>query len=190
MPLAFSKEECQKIRNALLENACLYVQTRSVSDITVDELAKSVGISKGAFYKFFSSKEQLFYTLLRQMHNKIYGPALDLLKTSSNDPSFVLTKAILEACKLLDDSKYARFYEEDAKRVLDSIPEEDKKKQIEEETELFRLFLKQYDCKVDEELAMNALRSLIYTTSMRKELGEDYATILEWMVNGICNKLF
>lgn len=102
------------------------------------------------------------------MHNKIYGPALDLLKTKNSDPSVVLTKAILEACKLLDDSKYTRFYEEDAKSILESISQEDKKKQLEEETELFRLFLKQYGCKVNETLAMNALRSLIYTTSMRK----------------------
>ncbi len=190
MPLAFSEEECRNIRNALLENASLFIETRSVSDITVDELAKSVGISKGAFYKFFSSKEQLFYTLLRQMHNKIYGPALDLLKTKNSDPSVVLTEAILEACKLLDDSKYTRFYEEDAKSILESISQEDKKRQLEEETELFRLFLKQYGCKVNETVAMNALRSLIYTTSMRKKLGEDYATILKWMASGVCSQLF
>lgn len=73
MPLAFSEEECRNIRNALLENASLFIETRSVSDITVDELAKSVGISKGAFYKFFHLKNRYSIRYLDKCITKFMG---------------------------------------------------------------------------------------------------------------------
>lgn len=190
MAIAFTEEECVNIRESLLKEAYILIQEKKVKDITVDELAKSVGISKGAFYKFFSSKEQLFYALLRQMHERLYGPALKMLENKTDDPSVVLTNAILEACKLLDDSKLNRFWEEDAKVILQALPKEELKEQVDEETKLFHSFLHLYDCKVNEEIAINALKSLIYTTSMRKELGDDYPTILLWMASGICEKLF
>ncbi len=190
MAIAFTEEECLNIKESLLKEAYILIQEKKVKDITVDELAKSVGISKGAFYKFFSSKEQLFYTLLRQMHEKLYGPALKMLETKTNDPSVVLTNAILEACKLLDDSKLNRFWEEDAKEILQALSKEEMKEQLEQETKLFHTFLNQYQCKVNEETARNALRSLIYTTNMRKQLGDDYPKILLWMALGICEQIF
>ncbi len=190
MAIAFTEEECMNIHDSLLKEAYILIQKKKMKDITVDELAKSVGISKGAFYKFFSSKEKLFYALLRQMHEKIYGPAIEMLQENTDDPSIVLTNAILEACKLLDDSKLKRFWEEDAKEILQALSKEEMKEQIVEETNLFHAFLNQYNCKINEELAINALRSLIYTTNMRKELGDDYPTILRWMVKGICEQLF
>ena len=54
MAIAFTEEECVNIRESLLKEAYILIQEKKVKDITVDELAKSVGISKGAFYKFFS----------------------------------------------------------------------------------------------------------------------------------------
>lgn len=35
---------------------------------TVDQLVEAAGISKGAFYKFYSSKEMLFLDLLEDLH--------------------------------------------------------------------------------------------------------------------------
>lgn len=48
--------------------------------VTIKQLTDSVGISKGAFYLFYPSKEHLFYALLRQMHTELYGPAMELLE--------------------------------------------------------------------------------------------------------------
>ena len=80
MPTAFTEEERAVLTEALLECAAQLVREQSARKITVEQLTSSVGISKGAFYLFYPSKEHLFYVQLRRMHIKLYAPALQLLE--------------------------------------------------------------------------------------------------------------
>ena len=151
----------------------------------------SAGISKGAFYRFYPSKEHLFYALLRQMHAELYGPAMQLLQEGRGTPARQLTQAILAGCRALDESGLCRFWEQDAPEILCAIPPEERRAQQEQEYAVFHRFLTQSGTlRVPEEQAVNALRSLILTVPMRKKLGEDYPHILFWMAQGICAQLF
>ena len=181
MPIAFTAEERTVLTGQLLESARRFVK----------ELTDSVGISKGAFYLFYPSKEHLFYALLRQMHTELYGPAMELLEQPKGTPAQQLTCAILEGCRALDESGLCRFWEQDAPEILCAIPSEERRAQQEQEYAVFRRFLAQNKAAdIPEEQAMNALRSLILTVPMRKKLGEDYPQILLWMAQGICAQIF
>lgn len=191
MPIAFTAEERSAITEKLLASARLFVKEQSARKITVEQLTASAGISKGAFYRFYSSKEHLFYALLRQMHAELYGPAMQLLQEGRGTPARQLTQAILAGCRALDESGLCRFWEQDAPEILCAIPPEERRAQQEQEYAVFHRFLTQSGTlKVPEEQAVNALRSLILTVPMRKKLGEDYPRILFWMAQGICAQLF
>lgn len=164
MPIAFTAEERTVLTGQLLESARRFVKEQSARKVTVEQLTDSVGISKGAFYLFYPSKEHLFYALLRQMHTELYGPAMELLEQPKGTPAQQLTCA---------------------------IPSEERRAQQEQEYAVFRRFLTQNKAAdIPEEQAMNALRSLILTVPMRKKLGEDYPQILLWMAQGICAQIF
>lgn len=191
MPIAFTAEERSAITEKLLASARLFVKEQSARKITVEQLTASAGISKGAFYRFYPSKEHLFYALLRQMHAELYGPAMQLLQEGRGTPARQLTQAILAECRALDESGLCRFWEQDAPEILCAIPPEERRAQQEQEYAVFHRFLTQSGTlKVPEEQAVNALRSLILTVPMRKKLGEDYPRILFWMAQGICAQLF
>lgn len=191
MPTAFTEEERAVLTEALLECAAQLVREQSVRKITVEQLTGSVGISKGAFYLFYPSKEHLFYVLLRRMHKKLYAPAMQLLERPQGTPAQQLTDAILAGCKALDESGLCRFWEEDAPQILRSIPVEERREQTAQETEVFHRFLHQNGgTKLPEEEAIPALESLILTVSMRKQLGTAYPRILLWMAQGICEQIF
>lgn len=191
MPIAFTAEERSAITEKLLASARLFVKEQSARKITVEQLTASAGISKGAFYRFYPSKEHLFYALLRQMHAELYGPAMQLLQEGRGTPARQLTQAILAGCRALDESGLCRFWEQDAPEILCAIPPEERRAQQEQEYAVFHRFLPQSGTlKVPEEQALNALRSLILTVPMRKKLGEDYPRILFWMAQGICAQLF
>lgn len=191
MPIAFTAEERAELTGRLLASARGFVKEQSARKITVEQLTASVGISKGAFYLFYPSKEHLFYALLRQMHAELYGPAMQLLAQPQGTPAEQLTKAILEGCRALDESGLCRFWEQDAPEILRAIPPEERQAQQEQERAAFCRFLAQNGAgDVPEELAMNALRSLILTVPMRKKLGADYPQILLWMAQGVCANLF
>ena len=104
MPIAFTAEERTVLTGQLLESARRFVKEQSARKVTVEQLTDSVGISKGAFYLFYPSKEHLFYALLRQMHTELYGPAMELLEQPKGTPAQQLTCAILEGCRALDES--------------------------------------------------------------------------------------
>lgn len=60
MPKAFSEHEKEIIRARLLEQGYKQFAAHGLKKTNIEELAQSVGISKGAFYIFFDSKETLF----------------------------------------------------------------------------------------------------------------------------------
>ena len=102
MPIAFTAEERTVLTGQLLESTRRFVKEQSARKVTIKQLTDSVGISKGAFYLFYPSKEHLFYALLRQMHTELYGPAMELLEQPKGTPAQQLTCAILEGCRALD----------------------------------------------------------------------------------------
>jgi AcrR family transcriptional regulator len=60
MPKAFSDQERQLIHQRLLEQGSEQFAMHGLRKVTVEELAHAAGISKGAFYLFYPSKEALF----------------------------------------------------------------------------------------------------------------------------------
>ncbi|MBQ8233711.1 MAG: TetR/AcrR family transcriptional regulator [Lachnospiraceae bacterium] len=192
MPVAFTQEKQYMIIRQLQEIALTLAKDIPVRKIKVEQLTAAAGISKGAFYKFYPSKEALFYELLRQLHKDIYSPALATLTDESvQDPADALCKAILECFEALNTSDYKRFWLEDSLEIMKAVSEEEKLAQYTAETELFRSFLNHFGTlAVSEELAFNALRALIGTVYNRKSLEPNYETILRWMAQGVCSHIF
>lgn len=66
MPRAFSNNEREQVRERLRRAAAERVAVVGYRRTTVGELARAAGISKGAFYGFYETKEQLFVEVLQR----------------------------------------------------------------------------------------------------------------------------
>lgn len=66
MPKAFSERERAAIEAALRAHGRRLFAAQGLRKTSVEELAAAAGISKGAFYGFYGSKEELFFTLLEE----------------------------------------------------------------------------------------------------------------------------
>ncbi len=66
MPRAFTDEERKQITQRLLEAGQKQFTTYGLKKTNVEELAVAAGISKGAFYLFYESKEALLMDLMEQ----------------------------------------------------------------------------------------------------------------------------
>jgi AcrR family transcriptional regulator len=66
MPKAFTEYEKQVIGTRLLEEGQRQFTAYGLKKVRVEELAEAVGISKGAFYLFYDSKEALFMDVIEQ----------------------------------------------------------------------------------------------------------------------------
>ena len=73
--MAFTDYETEQLRKALLKETRHCAVTLGMKKTSVDQLTKAVGIAKGSFYKFYESKEMLFFAVLEGIHAELYGVA-------------------------------------------------------------------------------------------------------------------
>ena len=65
MPRAFTDQEKKNIHLRLIESGKIAFGQYGIKKTSIEDLAKMAGISKGAFYQFFSSKEDLYFAAIR-----------------------------------------------------------------------------------------------------------------------------
>lgn len=85
MPRPFTADERDRIRAALLRAAREAGVHRGFRRLPVEELCRAAGISKGAFYLFFDSREQLFLELLQQTEQEVRTALAEAARTRRLD---------------------------------------------------------------------------------------------------------
>lgn len=194
MAKAFSQHETDLIIKDLKASARRYAASRGMRKITVEELAQESGISKGAFYKFYSSKEMLFFELLEDLHREIYEACADILAKNMGKPADQrASEAVLAACKLMEQSGMMDFMEQDVPFLLRRLPAE----VLEEHYHGDEVHIKEVLQKAGlqprggMELAAATVRGLFLTVSHRDSIGPLlYPQVLDTLVRGACQRLF
>ena len=123
--MAFTDEQNEQIRKDLIREARRCGITIGMRKTSVEQLTNSVGISKGSFYKFFDSKELLFFAVLEDIHTECFAAAQkSLQENTALLPTDRAAAAILAACRWLSRTKAFVFIENDADFLLHRLPEE------------------------------------------------------------------
>jgi AcrR family transcriptional regulator len=96
-------------RERLLESAKTLFSQKGYYATSVEDIVASAGLSKGAFYFYFKSKEELFKSLVEEMH-------LNIVKRLENflERELPLEDALIEHAKVfLEDIYQNRAYSPD-----------------------------------------------------------------------------
>ncbi len=191
MATKFTDKETVAIRQALKEAAQKQAATVGARKTTVDELCAHASISKGAFYKFYDSKEALFFEVLEDWHDTVYGGARKIMCDPSLPEKERIAQALLYACSSLEGASMLDFYENDVPTLLRKTPQEvldahyhSDEQHIAELIEASGLRL-----KVPSDLAAGLVRALMLTLTHRAQIGPVYPQVLELLVRGVCDRL-
>ena len=193
MATAFSGKERARITVSLRESAREVAVNSGMKNVTVEELATKAGISKGAFYKFYSSKELLFLEILEETHTQVYGMAGRLLSQSSaRTQAERAAETILNVCRLLEESGMVPFMENALPVLLQNLPEDVLKAHYHgDEVHVLELLHRiAPDSEVPDDFAAATVRSLLLFIAHRSQIGEHYQEVLEILVRGTCEQLF
>ena len=191
--MAFTEEQNETIRRDLIREARCCGVTVGMRKTSVEQLTEAVGISKGSFYKFFDSKELLFFAVLEDIHTECFAAAQkSLQENAAIDPASRTAAAILAACRWLSETKAFVFIENDAEFLLHRLPEEVKTAHYHDDETHIRLLLEKYDLVPNRGISLAAatVRGLILTVSHKEQIGELYPQVLETLAYGACRKLF
>ena len=191
--MAFSEHETEQLRKALLKETRHCAVTLGMKKTSVEQLTRAVGIAKGSFYRFYESKEMVFFAVLEGIHSELYGVADRALSENGGlPPSERATRAVLAVCKRLSDTGDMVFIENDAKLLLQRLPEAVKDVHYHDDEAHIRQLLEKHELVPRRGASLTAatVRGLILTVSHRDQIGELYPQVLHTLVRGACRELF
>ena len=176
--MAFSAEENAAIRETLLREARRCAVTLGLRKTSVEQLTEAAGISKGLFYKYFASKELLFFEVLEE------GKDLP--------PDERIANVLLTACSRLSEIGAMKFIEEDSAYLLRRIPAQVKAEHYHSDEVHIRDLLEESGLTPRGGIALAAatIRGLILTVSHQEQIGALYPQVLETLTRGACEELF
>lgn len=192
MASAFTEQEKIVIRSALKDAARKCAAAIGMKKTTVDQLAESAGISKGAFYKFYETKEHLFFEILEDWHTEVYDAAWKMWQARPElSDSQRAAEVLLEAFRVTECNSMMEFFENDLSYLLRKIPMEDLEKHYHSDDVHIMELIERAGVRLKQppEVFSASVRGLMLTLSHRKQIGEQYPQVLRILVQGVCNQL-
>lgn len=194
MAAGFTEQEKDIIRKQLKENAKECMKLYGVKKTTVDELVSRVGISKGAFYKFYETKEHLCFEVIEDYHTEVFGEALNILKTRTDlEEKDRLAEALLTACRLMKENSMMDIMENDIVYLLRKLPTEVTENHYHSDDDHFKYLIEASGIKLkaSTEFVSSVIRALMLGISHRKQIGEKhFGEVMELLIRGACDKLW
>lgn len=78
MPTSFTEKERAIIKQSMLDIGASLMKTKNIRQITVEEITVAANISKGSFYSFFRSREELFWNIIKGEEQRLIDEITDI----------------------------------------------------------------------------------------------------------------
>lgn len=191
MARSFTEQEKQRIQLNLLAECEKSWAKFGYKKTSVDELCAKAGISKGAFYAFFESKEALFCDTLRLVQDRLYEYANQVMEREPNKSGLAkVLKAIYreyDRCSFICNTHSMDFISFTNKlnaQQLGQITEYSEKSSM-----LF--FEKPYlKFAVDKDKGIAALYVALSSISVKEELLYNHIEVFDFLVDSLIDKIF
>lgn len=191
MARGFAEREKENIKRSLKE-ACKKNWTQhGYKKTSVDELCRRAGISKGAFYLFFESKEALFCEVLCSVQEQICNGALRIMEKQKDK------NGVAEALKFIY-REYDRnnfLYDSDTVdfTIFMNKLSKGQAERMEESNHMAQqLFLSQpyLKLKADGDMALSVIYSLIMNIKNKDILLRNHRETFDFMVDHLIESLY
>ena len=190
MARSFSEQEREQIRRRLAD-VCRKCWTQmGYKKTSVDEISKQVGISKGAFYLFFESKESLFCEVLCTTQREICKKASAAMEEDKERSG--MAKALKLIYRAYDENSFLYGSDSADYAILMSRVSEKQAQEMAAAGECSKqLFLSHptLRCKVDPEIAVSVIYSLIMNIK-NKDVLPNHVEVFDFMVDHLIFDLY
>lgn len=186
MPKAFSEHEKEVLRAQMLEKGKKLFERQGLKKTSVDELTEAVGISKGAFYLFYESKEELFMEILESLETDFRARIFDFASSPEEDARELLAKLLKKTLLTWEQYPLVKdFSLSDYEYLARKLPPERLQAHVNRDDEFINEFMKRIKregvtVKAAPRLVSNLMKSLFFIGLHREDLGKSaYAETME-----------
>jgi AcrR family transcriptional regulator len=125
MPRAFTDQEREKIRGRLVAAGKKLINRLGVRLLSVDELAREAGISKGSFYSFFPSREDFILAVFESWETEYRGALLKELIEGPGSMVLRFERFFLGAFDILErEPGLAKLGFKEIEAIIERLPPE------------------------------------------------------------------
>lgn len=194
MAKAFSDAEKQSIRLKLIESYETCLSKYGIKKISVDDLVKMAGISKGSFYLFYETKEMLFVDVLDYVQDRIKSVIYDTFQSNPGiSQKELLKKLIMNVFEQMKKTPWVLDLanSEDYESTLRRIPPEVLSRHMARDSADISEVLTHFHLhlKVSLEVLTALIRALYSTLLYKSMIGEHYEEAVGIMADGIISQI-
>lgn len=190
MPKAFSDHEKETIRQQLREQGQRLFTAYGLKKTSVDDLTQATGISKGAFYLFYGSKEELLMEILEQIEVTVQTTLLDFALQPDHNARANVRTLLTNLLVLWDEYPLLKqFGQEEYMLLVRKLPPERVQRHVDQDMRFVQNFAAKLQregipMRVPPHVVANLLKSLFFVSLHRGELGAGaYAETMAVLVN-------
>ncbi len=168
MAKAFSEREKELINKRLLEQGYKLFSTYGLKKTNIEDISKASGISKGAFYSFYESKEALFMDVIESAEQRVRQQILEVIDMPGPTPRARLLSVLKKAFSLFKEIPILRFLSSgDFELVFRRIPQEKLQEHlVNDQAFIHQLFAQCQQAGIPISVAPERLVSLLYPLAL------------------------
>lgn len=196
VPRPFSLDERARIAQRLRDAGRHAFAAYGLRRVTVDDLARAAGISKGAFYLFFDSKEALMLDLLQRFEAEFQRRVLDEVLQPELGPRESLRAMLRTAVDVCDAEPLLRSLSGgDAEVLMRRIPPELAEALHQADVASARRFVDYWrdqgaPITIDAEVLTGLMRTIVLTSFRKQEIGHAvYEQVIQLMIDAVALQL-
>jgi len=190
MPRSFNETEKEDIRKKLIDECKKSWSAYGYKKTNIGELCANVGISTGAFYSFYESKEALFCDVMDDFQESTRRMFKEMLSSPPSKAEIcqVLKKLYLEYA---ENNIITKRHGPDYKSLLNKLPKEWKERHSKnsEDSLTATLFAPDIKMKVSKDRAHGIIDTLLLTVA-NKELIKDHYEIFCTLLDCVIDEIY
>ncbi|MFL2098975.1 TetR/AcrR family transcriptional regulator [Marinilactibacillus psychrotolerans] len=197
MSRGFNEREKQVITNSLIEQGRILFSKLGFQKTSILEITKNVGIAQGTFYKFFNSKEELYFVILEMEEEKIKEQFANVDIFKENQPNKAIKSILRQMINTIETNPLIRelYFGSSMKDMLKKLSPELLEKHFKNDATSFlplieKLKNKGFIIEENPEVIAGVARSLFVLTLHQNEIGvavyqETIELLIDLIVDGL-----
>jgi len=200
MARGFNEDEKEFIRNSLMEQGRILFTKYGLQKTSISEITKMVGIAPGSFYKFYDSKEELYFVILELEEDRIRKQFTSLGISRDKQPKVTIKNAIKQIIYTAETNPMIKdlFFGGNMNEMIKRLPPQTLEKHLNNDSSFFTSVIKEW--KKDgivfsekAEVIAGIFRSLFVMTLHQREIGveiydETMDVLIDLIVEGLVRK--
>ncbi len=195
MPRGFTQQEKDNINQRLISRGRELFSQYGVRKTSVDDLVRAVGISKGAFYQFYESKEALFLEIIERYEEEFRMRIFDNIHMSGGSPRENFKVLLKEAFRTWRENPLlSRFNQEEFDYLVRRFPPEEVQEHFQNDERFISMLLAGWQeqgikITMDASLVAGLMKALFFVSLHEEQFGVEYQQTLETLINLVADAI-